>query len=89
VTLQRLIVTFKPEELVVHALYRTQDGPNPGTKARRREVTELARSGLTRVLEALDGEAGAECVGTSGFTTREDVLLATYSPDADKLVKGA
>jgi hypothetical protein len=23
-------------------------------------------------------------VGTSGFTTREDVLLATTSPDADK-----
>jgi hypothetical protein len=86
-TLQRLVITFKPEELVLHALYRSQDGPNPGTKARRREVTELASSGLTQALEAL--ESGAECVGTSGFTTREDVLLATTSPYADKLVKGA
>ena len=35
-----------------------------------------------------DGDR-AECVGTSEFTTREDVLLATASPDANKLVKGA
>ena len=68
-TLQGLI-TFKPKELVVHALYRTQDGPGPDTKASRKHVTELARTGLTQALEALKG---AECVGTSGFTTREDV----------------
>jgi hypothetical protein len=84
-TLKRLVITFKPEELVLHALYRTQDGPNPGTKARRREVTELARTGLTQALEALEG---AECVGTLGFTTREDVLLATTSRNAPKLEKG-
>ena len=35
-SLQRLIVTFKPEVLIVHALYRTQDDPGPNTKARRR-----------------------------------------------------
>ena len=86
-TLQRLIVTFKPEELVLHALYKSQDGSNPGTKARHREVTGLTRTGLTQALEALEG--GAECVGTSGFTTREDVLLVGISPDTDKLVKGA
>jgi len=86
VTLQRLIVTFKPEEIVMHALYRTQDGPKPGTKARTREVTELARSGLRDALEALEG--GAEIVGTSGFTQREDVILATTSPSKAKLVKG-
>jgi hypothetical protein len=61
--------------------------PAPTTKARRREVIERARAGLTQALEALEG--GAQCVGTSGFTTREDVLLAAVSPDADKLVKGA
>jgi len=44
-------------------------------------------SELEQALEALG--ARAECVGTSGFTTREDVLLATASPDAAKLVKGA
>jgi hypothetical protein len=88
--LRRLVVTFKPEEIVLHAFYKTQDGPKPGTKARRREVTELARSGLTQALEALEG--GAECVGTSGFTTREDVLLVTTSSDALETVgqvKGA
>jgi hypothetical protein len=85
-SLQRLIA-FKPEELVLHALYRTQDGPNPGTKARCKEVTKLAICGLTQALVALEG--GTECAATSEFTTRDDVLLATTSPDADKLVKGA
>jgi hypothetical protein len=48
------------------------------------------KSGMTELeqaLEALDGTV--ECVGTSGFTTREDVLLATTSPSEAKLVKGA
>jgi hypothetical protein len=44
-------------------------------------------SELEQALEALG--ARAECVGTSGFTTREDVLLATTSPNEAKLVKGA
>jgi hypothetical protein len=70
--LQRLIITFKPEELVMHALYRTQDSPNPGTKARTREVTELARTGLRDALEAVEG--GVDVVGTSGYSVREDVL---------------
>jgi hypothetical protein len=85
--LQRLVVEFRAGELVVHTLYRRTDGPNPGTKARAREVRELTWAGLQDVLMAL--EDGAECVGSSGFTTREDVLLATTSPDADKLVKKA
>jgi hypothetical protein len=72
VTLQRLIVTFKPDEIILHALYKTQDGLGPNTKGRTRAVTELARSGLTQALEAL--EDGAEVVGTSGFSTREDIL---------------
>jgi hypothetical protein len=79
VTLQRLTITFKPEEIVLHALYRSQDGPNPGTKARTRAVAELARSGLRDALEAL--EDGAECVGTSGFTQRQDILVALPRPD--------
>ena len=86
-TLQRLILTFEPEELIVHALYRTEDGPGPNTKARTREVAELAKTGLERALKALEG--GAECVGTSGFTTREDVLLTTASPTSESRVKGA
>jgi hypothetical protein len=78
--LQRLVVEYRGEELVVRTLYRRgADGPNPDTKARTREVTDLTREGLHQVLASLDSEAGAECVGTSGFTTREDVLLAITS----------
>jgi hypothetical protein len=35
-TLQRLIITFKADETVLHTLHRTQDGPGSNTKARRR-----------------------------------------------------
>jgi hypothetical protein len=80
-TLQRLVLDFRSGELIARVLYRSGlDGPNPSTKARAREVTDLTRAGLTAALEALEG--GTECVGTSGFTTREDVLLATTSPAA-------
>jgi hypothetical protein len=72
--LQRLIITFKPEETIMHALYRTQDGPGPNTKARRREVEELTREGLRQALASLGGET--TLVGCSGFTQRQDVLLA-------------
>jgi hypothetical protein len=81
-TLQRLIITFKPEELEIRTLYRrrNQDGPGPNSKARRREVEELSREGLRQALASLEG--GAECVGTSGFTTREDILsVALPRPD--------
>jgi hypothetical protein len=44
-------------------------------------------SELEQALEALG--ARAECVGTSEFPTRKDVLLVTASPDTAKLVKGA
>jgi hypothetical protein len=84
--LQRLVLTFKPEGVEIRTLYRTQDGPGPNTKARRRDVTVLAREGLQEALRALEGRV--DIVGTSGFTTREDVLLlATASSDAAKLVK--
>ncbi len=85
-TLQRLVLTFKPDGLEVRTLYRRKSGPNPGTKARRREVAQLARTGLREALEALKGDV--EDLGTSGFTTREDVLgLPTASPATAKLVK--
>ena len=53
--LQRLVIEFKAEELVLRALYKTDDAAKLGqkTKARTREVTELARSGLRDALEAL------------------------------------
>jgi hypothetical protein len=73
--LQRLVITFKPEETVMHALYRTQDGPSPNTKGRRREVTDLTREGLRQALASLEGRV--DVVGTSGFTTREDIVLCT------------
>jgi hypothetical protein len=80
-SLQRLVLTFKPEGVEIRALYRTKQGPNPGTKARRRTVEDLARTGLRDALEALEG--GAECVGTSGYTTREDVLYSARVAPAD------
>jgi len=71
-TLQRLVLTFKPGGLEVRTLYRSKSGPNPGTKARRREVSELVRTGLQDALEALEGDV--EDLGTSGYEVREDVL---------------
>ncbi len=85
--LQRLVIDYRSGELVLRCLYKTDNGPNPGTVRRRREVEDLAREGLRQALDALEGDV--TMAGTSGFTTREDVLLATTSPDADKLVKGA
>ena|SRR5215211_3895930 len=86
-SLQRLIITFKPDEFVMHALYRTQDGPGPNTKARRREVSGLVRTGLQDALEAL--EVPVEVVGTSGFTMRGDVLCLSqsYEPREAGLVR--
>jgi hypothetical protein len=86
-SLQRLVLDFRTGELVVRCLYLTEGGAGPNTKARRREVEKLTRTGLEQALKALEAEG--ECVGTSGFTTREDVLLATTSPSEAKLVKGA
>jgi len=88
--LRRLILDYRTGELVVRCLYRTEDASSagPNTKARRREVQDLVREGLRQALAALDSEAGdVTMCGTSGFTQREDVILATASPDAAKLVK--
>jgi hypothetical protein len=88
--LRRLVLTFTREGVEIRTLYRRrgQEGPGPNSKGRRREVEELTRDGLTRALEAL-GTGDVAICGTSGFTTREDVLLATTSPSEAKLVKGA
>jgi hypothetical protein len=79
VTLQRLIITFKPKELVVHALYRTQDGPGPDTKARRKHFTELARTGLTQALEALNAPSVLVLRGSSRGRTFLDRNLTRCS----------
>jgi hypothetical protein len=81
--LQRLVIEMKSGELVLRVLYRSKGASNPGTKARTREVTALARSGLTRALEALDAGDVAIC-GTSGFSQRED-LLSVALPRPDEL----
>ncbi len=88
-TLRRLIVEFREDGIRTRVLYRTQTNANPGTVRRRREVEALARDGLTAALAAFDaGET--EMIGTAGFTTREDTLLATASSDAQKpMRKGA
>jgi hypothetical protein len=86
VNLQRLVIETKPEELIIRVLYRSKGESNPGTKARTCEVTDLARSGLRDALEALEGEATV--CGTSGYTTREDLLVvdtkdATIASEAE------
>jgi hypothetical protein len=87
--LQRLVLDYRSGELVVCCLYRTKSDAGPNTKARRREVTELAREGLSAALETLEGRV--DVVGTSGFTTREDIFLCTVKgvarPDVHKKVK--
>jgi hypothetical protein len=73
--LKRLVLDYRSGELVVRCLYRTESEAGPNTKARRREVTQLTRESLGAALEALEG--CVDVVGTSGFTTREDVFLCT------------
>jgi hypothetical protein len=78
--LQRLVLDFRTDELVVRCLYRTEGGAGPNTKARRRAVSGLTREGLSAALEALEGRV--DVVGTSGFMTREDIVLCTAKDDA-------
>jgi len=88
VRLKRIVIEFRRSEVAVRVLYSASlDGPNLATKARSREATQLIRADLQDALEALESEAHVTLVGTSGFTTREDVLLATTSPGEAKLVK--
>jgi hypothetical protein len=71
--LQRLVVDFRnDEEIVVRCLYRSSlDGPNPTTKARAREVSELTRAGLQDTLRALaEAEGEATMCGTSASELR-------------------
>ena len=84
--LQRLIITFKDQELMMHALYRTKGSAGPNTTARQREVEQLVRIGLRQALVSMEG--GAELVGTSGFTTRED-LLSVALPRPDEIREAA
>jgi hypothetical protein len=78
-TLQRLVLDYRTGELVVRVLYSTEGSHGPNTKARARDVTVRAREGLQEALEALY-VGGAEVVGTSGYTTREDVLCIISAP---------
>ncbi len=81
-TLQRLVLTFTSAGIEIRTLYRTKQGPNPGTKARCGEVAMLAQEGLTEALEALEGRV--DVVGESGYDVREDVIVA----EADTHRKG-
>jgi hypothetical protein len=74
-TLQRLVLDYRSGELVIRALYRSSlDASNPGTKARAREVSELTREGLREALRVLEGRV--DVVGTSGYSVREDIMVA-------------
>ena len=74
-TLQRIVLDLRGQEMILRILYRS-DGSgasNPGTKARAREVSEMARSGLRDALKALEGRV--DVVGVSGYDVREDILV--------------
>jgi len=43
--LLRLVLDYRSGELVVRCLYHTEGGAGPNTKARRREISELVRTG--------------------------------------------
>jgi hypothetical protein len=55
------------------SLRRNRSSRGSSTKARRREITELATSGLREALAALEGRVDE--LGTSGFETREDSII--------------
>ena len=83
-SLQRLVLTCKPDGLEIRTLYRSEatSGAGPSTKARRREVTTLVRTGLQSALAAL--EERVDVVGTSGYEVREDTIVA----EADRPRRG-
>jgi hypothetical protein len=56
-TLQRLVLDFRSDDLLVRCLCCSEASTNAGTRARRREVRELTRTGLLEALEAAPGEA--------------------------------
>ena len=73
-TLQRIVMSFDDGEITARVLYRRRgEGPDPGTAARRREVTALVRTGLEQALLAL-GASDVEDLGTSGYSVREDTI---------------
>lgn len=85
--LRRLVIEFGQDGIQVRTLYKTADASGPSTRARWREVKHLTREGLRHTLKALDAGDVAD-LGTSGFTTREDVLgLSLASSDSEKTMK--
>lgn len=89
-TLQRLVLDFRTGELVVRCLYRSSSGPGPHTKARRREVSELTREGLSATLEALEkGRVDAVVDVGVHYPGRHRLMYCQgcRTPDGHKTVK--
>jgi hypothetical protein len=89
-TLQRLVLDFRTGELVVRCLYRSSSGPGPHTKARRREVSELTREGLSATLEALEEGRVAVVVDVGvHYPGRRRLMYCQgcRTPDGHKTVK--
>ena len=67
-------------EIICRAVYETSENtPNPGTKARKRQVAQLVAEGLERASRGLSGDV--EVVGEAGFLNRMDVLKIYYEGD--------
>jgi hypothetical protein len=71
--LRSLSVVFSAGGLRFQVRYVRRGGPNPGTKARAREVRELVHVGLSDALQKLDGGAVA-VTQEAGFETRMDTI---------------
>jgi len=73
--LEKITVRFSAEDIMVRVCYRREDGPNPGTKARAREIAELVRAGLSAALQSIEGSPTVAVVGEAGFEVREDKIV--------------
>jgi hypothetical protein len=82
--LRSLSVVFGPDGPRLQARYVSGSAPNPGTKARMREVEELIRAGLYDALRALD-EGGVALTQEAVLDTLIDRLRlwARSEPEGD------
>jgi len=73
--LLRIVVDYRTGEINLRVLYRSNGESSHGTKKRAREIQALATAGLQDALETLR-EGRVSVTGSSGFSTREDSLVA-------------
>jgi hypothetical protein len=76
--LQRLIITFQPDQSVEYEIFysHTEELPRPGTKTRTTRATRMARKALETALEGLgNGEVFWGGFGTNERTSKDVVVV--------------